>query len=350
MRSFRLIAVSLVGATAGCFALVRPPAPLPKALTNNATVANLSATDSAIYTFLGLDTTKRWSGITRDAFRYDLRTRTWSSLPAVPGRVGRLAATAQVVRGRVFVFGGYTVDSAGRERSLDVVDIFDPATRSWSTGTPMPLGVDDAVSGVWRDSLVYLVSGWHNDSNTTRVQIFDAIANSWSEATPIPGPGVFGHAGAIGGNSIVFIDGVRKNDRQPRYRMVSQAWRGEINPMRPQSIDWREVPILPAPPRYRAAAGACGRYIVFAGGSDNPYNYNGIGYDSVPSPPIGGVFAFDLVTQRWIDLDLDHIVPPSMDHRGLAIVGGNGWLVGGMTEGQVVSSQMISMPLETCSD
>ncbi len=66
----------------------------------------------------------------------------------------------------------------------------------------MPLPVDDAVSGVWRDSLIYLVSGWHDSDNVAAVQIYDPERNAWEQATPIPGPPVFGYAGGIAGDGI----------------------------------------------------------------------------------------------------------------------------------------------------
>ena len=36
-------------------------------------------------------------------------------------------------------FGGYTVAPDGHEVSLERVDVFDPATETWSTAAPMPV-------------------------------------------------------------------------------------------------------------------------------------------------------------------------------------------------------------------
>ena len=54
-------------------------------------------------------------------------------LPPVPGP-GRLAATAQGVRGRVYLFGGYTVDAKKNEHTLPDVNIYDPNTGRWTLG------------------------------------------------------------------------------------------------------------------------------------------------------------------------------------------------------------------------
>lgn len=310
---------------------------LPAPVTNNAVAAGPIDGRWWAFSFLGVDSTRRWSGITRAAHAWHPGLDRWETLPSVPGPVGRLAATAQVVRGRVYLFGGYSVDSAARERSVPAVDIYEPRTRRWRAGAPIPVPVDDAVSYAWRDSLVYLVSGWHDTDNVQLVQVYDVVRNRWAMATPIPGPGVFGHTGGGAGNTIVFIDGAARRPGGPKYSLVPQSWIGEIDPARPTTIRWRpaEAP-HPGPARYRAAAGTCGPLVLFAGGTDNPYNYDGIGYDGRPSEPQDGVFAFDTRNGRWRTF----LPAPAatMDHRGLLMTGDTAVVVGGMRRGRRVSA------------
>ena len=168
----------------------------------------------------------------------------WVELPAVPGP-GRLAAAAQSVGGRVWVFGGYTVAEDSSERSVPNVDVLDLEARRWSRAADIPVPTDDAVSGVWRDSLVYLVSGWHDTDNIPDVQIYDPAQDRWTPATPIPGPPVFGHAGALAGNTIVYIDGVRT--RRDGLFLAGRYRRG-----RP---DASGVESDPGPPRTTALPG-----------------------------------------------------------------------------------------------
>ena len=160
--------------------------PLPHPVTNNAVATVVGGGTFAVYSMLGLDSTRQWDGVVNWAFRWTLGDTAWETLPAVPGP-GRLAGTAQAVYGKVFLFGGYTVAEDGSERSVPSVDVFDPASGTWSSAAPMPLPVDDAVSGVWRDSLVYLISGWHDRDNVADVQIYDPSSDRWRRATPIPG-------------------------------------------------------------------------------------------------------------------------------------------------------------------
>ena len=322
------------------------PPPLPMPVTNNAVAAGRIAGAWWIFSALGVDSTKRWSGITRRAHAWSSAKGKWSALPDVPGREGRIAATAQVVHGRLYLFGGYTVDAGGRERSLANVDVYDPATGRWTAGAPIPVAVDDAVSGVYRDSLVYLVSGWHDSDNVRDVQLYDVRHDRWSAATPIPGPGVFGHSGSLAGGRIVFIDGAAKQASGAKYALVPQVWVGTVSAGDPAHIEWTAGPAHPGPALYRAAAASCGMWVLFAGGTANPYNYNGIGYDGRPSVPRDTVLAFDAGGGTWRVLaPLD---APTMDHRGLAASGGSAWVVGGMRADQRVSAGAVHAALPGC--
>ena len=220
-------------------------APLPAAVSNNAVAVGMVAGQRVVFSALGIDTSKQWSGITRRAFVLDAGRPAWRELPPVPGPVGRLAATAQIVGGKYYLFGGYTVAADATERSAPNVDIFDPATNHWTAGAPIPAPVDDAVSGVYRDSLVYLVSGWHDTDNVNLVQIYDPARNRWSAGTQFPGAAVFGHTGGVLGQSILVIDGAKKTGTTLRYALAAQTWLGRIDPSDPTKIGWRELPRHP---------------------------------------------------------------------------------------------------------
>jgi N-acetylneuraminic acid mutarotase len=339
----RLALVALIAASAGH--AQRPPLPAPT--TNAATAGGVIAGVPWIVVALGLDSTKRWSGITRDAYALIGGERAWRRLPPVPGAVGRLAATSQIVRDRVVVIGGYTVDSSGKEVTLPNVDIHDPATNQWTAGAPTPMAVDDAISGVWRDSLIVVVSGWHDTNSVRTVQLYDVIRDGWTAATPFPGEPVFGHAGAVVGNTIVVLDGAARTSGRVRYALARQVWLGTLNPRDPTQIRWTKGPARPGPALYRAAAAACGESLIVVGGTSNPYNYNGIGYDRRPSEPLTTRWSFSVRTRRWRQL------PPhplgSMDHRGLVMHGDTAFTVGGMTTDQRVMATVAGAPIGVCN-
>ena len=62
--------------------------------------------------------------------------------------------------------------------------------------------------------------------------------------------------------------------------------------------------------------------ILFAGGSDNAYNYDGIGYDKVPSAPSKHVWGYDIMPQMNT-FCLKDKPTATMDHRALIHLGGD---------------------------
>jgi len=308
---------------------------LPAPVSNNA-VASVATEDGiSVFSFLGMDSTKLWSGVTTAAYRWDVGSGDgWRYLSPVPGP-GRLAATAQAMAGKVYVIGGYTVAEDGTERSVPTVDVFDAETESWSRGADIPVPTDDAVSGVWRDSLIVLVSGWHDGSNVADVQWYDPVEDRWSSASPIEGTPVFGHTGAVSGDRIIYVDGAQVVEGTPRFVPDTAAWQGTVDRADPARIRWSQVAMHPGPVLYRSAGAALGDVALFLGGSHNPYNFNGIGYDGVPSEPLHQVLAL------WPSGDWTALEPPpvaTMDHRQLGVAGGRVFLVGGMESGQHVSA------------
>jgi hypothetical protein len=83
--------------------------------------------------------------------------------------------------------------------------------------------------------------------------------------------------------------------------------------------------------------------VVFAGGTDNPYNYDGVGYDGVPSEPSALAFAYDVANDSWIELA--DKVTATMDHRDLAVAGNSLYVIGGMTRGQRVTARVERLEL-----
>jgi hypothetical protein len=316
---------------------------LPEAITNNAVAASTVDGHDRLFSFLGLGADRDFRAITTHAFALDLTVGRWEALPDVPGPVGRLAATAQAFGDRVYIFGGYSVAADSRETTSAAVDIYDVRSRRYSRGADIPVPVDDTVSGVWRNRLIFLINGWSVATNIDAVQIYDPALNRWSRATPIPGTPVFGHSGGIVNDVIVYCGGARVQARRtPKYAINPECFRGDIDPGDPSRVAWRRIVSHPGAARYRAAAGpmrvAGAVGVMFVGGTSNPYNYNGVGYDGQPSEPEAAGFLYDIERDAWVEGP--RAATPSMDHRGLVSIGGAWWTIGGFGAGQVVSTRV----------
>lgn len=320
------------------------PAPLPQALSNNAVAVAMVDGAPRIYSFFGLGPGKTHADIGRAAFEYDSSRNVWNPLPDVPVAQGRIASIAAAAGGGIYLFGGYTVAADGHEVSTPDVMRFDPATRGYSKVAPMPTPVDDSVALVHENRRIYLVSGWHQDRNVPLVQIYDIRENRWTRASDFPGTPVFGHAGAILGNDLLICDGVRLDvvGGKRTFTASPECWRGRIAADDPARIEWRQTASHPGPPRYRMAAAGdpASGDALFLGGSENPYNYNGIGYDGRPSPASARAQAYDFRADQW--RELSSLPEASMDHRGLATIDGRHHLIGGMRDAQQVSAEVIA--------
>lgn len=319
--------------------------PLPAPVTNNAVVTVRTPANEFVVSFAGLGEGRGPADTLAVTYVFDAAKRDWRQAAALPGGAGRLAAVAAAAGELAFVFGGYTVSADGSEVSTAWVHSFDPVTGVFEQRRAMPVPVDDAVAVSYGDRYIYLISGWHDHGNVNLVQRYDTRTDSWVQATPTPGRAVFGHSGGIVGATIVYCDGVAilaHADRRREFAANDECFAGSIDPQDPRRIDWRSLPPHPGPPRYRMAAAGVHALnsVIFVGGSVNPYNYDGIGYNGKPSQPVADILRYDLYRRSWTTVNPE--VSGSMDHRGLAGLG-DAWLtVGGMLEDQQVTDRVIA--------
>lgn len=318
--------------------------PLPAPVSNNAVVSLRSNDNDYIVSFAGLGAGRGQADTLAVTYVLDGETNQWSEAAPVPGGVGRLAAAAAAAGGLAYIFGGYTVAENGEESSTPWVHAFDPVTGTFEQRQPMPVPVDDAVAAVYKNRFIYLISGWHDLGNVNLVQRYDTTEDSWVQATPISGRSVFGHAGGIVGSTIIYCDGVAvapHADRRREFVANDECFAGLIDPDDTRRIDWRTIPQHPGPPRYRMAAGGSDELdaVLFVGGSDNPYNYDGIGYNGEPSQPQTVILRYDIGSQSWTTISTD---VGSMDHRALVHFRGSWLTVGGMLKDQRVTDRVIA--------
>ncbi|KAA3598357.1 MAG: T9SS C-terminal target domain-containing protein [Calditrichaeota bacterium] len=202
-------------------------------------------------------------------------------------------------------------------------------------GANIPVSVDDQVVAVWNDSLIYSISGWSTNTNVKNVQVYNPTVDTWSQATQIVGPGLFGHSGSIAGNLIVYTGGVKIQGFS--FLIDNRTWLGQINPNNPLDITWTEIPNTPKA-TYRAASGTFGSTILFSGGTDNPYNFDGIGYNGIPSAPDTLTFGYNLAWDYWEFFEGSPFA--TMDHRGFANCWSFYYTIGGMNENQEVIDEV----------
>lgn len=323
---------------------------LPEPVANNAVAVVDVGEYRHLISFMGLGKGKTYQDVHNKVWSLQLANGSaWQEQRPVPSSLplkGRLASVAVGIADKAYLFGGYTVAKDHTEISSPDNFVYDLKSDAYQKIAPTPVPTDDAVAMTYQERYIYLVSGWHNDGNVNLVQVYDVKSDSWQQASPFPGEPVFGHAGGISDNKMLICDGVKVQPREKQRRTFAQVAKcliGVINSNSPDKIDWQILPHPTGIGKYRmAAAGvqlANNKGIMFVGGSDNPYNYNGIGYNSEPSKPSSDIWFYDLEKEQWM---LGSHGVRTMDHRGLLISqsGDKAYIVGGMLDQQNVSNQV----------
>ena len=317
--------------------------PMPVALTGNA-VASLKL-GTEVYSMMGVGAKKTWNDITSNVYVLRLKPGKWSEEKPVPGVAGRLGASAIGVKSQVFVFGGYTVDGAGNEYVLGDVNSYFPDEHRWYRAADIPVPVEGAVIGEIRERFIYLIGGRSKNGPVNNVQVYDVQKNSWSAATPFPGTPVFGHAGGIADETVVYVDGAKKDSAEGSGFVASdECWMGKIDHKDPNKIEWSKLPPHPGPGRFGIVAGAGGKdhRLLFSGGSVTPHNYKGLNAQGKPVELSPVTFAFELHGNQWETIGEDEDNARA-DSRGLAFTALGPLIVGGTVSDAGVTAQVLAV-------
>jgi len=176
--------------------------------------------DGKIYLLGGFSAPKRDTGVwertlLRHGEVYDPETNAWSEIAPMQ-RARQLFAACFGPDGKLYVFGGYGHEGSITQRpgesdasfarrgdqmraltpALDSVEVWDPATDSWSWREPMPQGVQTAGAALGADGRIYVIGGslkFGNPKPVDRVQVYDPRADSWSKGPSLNVPR-HGHA------------------------------------------------------------------------------------------------------------------------------------------------------------
>ncbi len=323
---------------------------MPERVSNQAVAFAEVNGNGYVYSFSGIDETKLFNGIHKRAFKYDIQNDAWSTLPELPNGNGRIAAGASLVKDKIYIIGGYEVFEDGGEISVDLVHVFDPLTDTYlEDAPPIPVPIDDHIQAVWRDSLIYVVTGWSDVTNVPDVQIFDPSQNAWQVGTPVPNTNtytVFGSSGSIVGDTIYYSGGVRIVGGS--FASSNVIRKGVINPDNPTEITWSHKTNFNALGYRMGAAVWNNARPVWIGGSEDAYNFDGISFIfGTGVEPYRRILELTPETNR---LEENSFALPIMDNREVAQVDPFSVIIcGGMAPGQSVSSEAYRIDLSLVS-
>jgi len=312
---------------------------MPFPTSNNAVCEAIVGGNEFVYSFGGIGTGKTYSDIHLRSFKYTVASNSWEEIDPLPDAEAKIAAGASYVKDKIYVIGGYHVYSNGNEVSSDKVHVYDPQTDVFETdGTPIPIPIDDHVQCVYKDSLIFVVTGWSNTGNVPNVQIYDPSFDSWQVGNSIPNDfyyTAFGASGYIVGDTIYYHGGASGGSFGARNYLR----KGFINPSDPTNIIWQPYEVATGINGYRSACSGDGPTVFWIGGSSVSYNYDGIAYNgSGGVVPSARVLHYNTELRTYVDEDIQPY--GVMDLRGIAKLSNNRWVIcGGMDSTQTVTGR-----------
>ena len=159
----------------------------------------------------------------------------------------RQEISTAVLNGRVFVIAGF--DRSGN--STSTVEIYDPATNTWSSAAPLPIATNHNAAAVAAGTL-YAFGGTSN-----RVFAYDPQRNRWNEAAAMRYMHGSTPAVAVINDQIYVAGG------------AGPGMNGnEVERYTPSSNSWTTLPSMNVP-RNHTAGGAIGGKFYVVGGRDS---------------------------------------------------------------------------------
>ena len=112
---------------------------------------------TTVYVVGGRPRENGWNNPTSAVRGYDVKSNTWRKLASYPQRVYSTNG-AQVIDGKVYVSGGVSrrwSEESGRYflEHLAALNVYDPATNTWTRKRDMPITSIHGLSAVYRNKL-----------------------------------------------------------------------------------------------------------------------------------------------------------------------------------------------------
>jgi len=203
-----------------------------------ATMPQASYYNAAVYTDVtGTPTAYSLGGNTTytSIFEFDCTTETWSTSSAVLNHEAQRDAAA-VVGGKIYVMGGcdagFTAHAFNQE--------YDPVAGTVTDKAALPTARYFNGALAWNDSLIYVIGG-QAASYYNVVEIYDPASDTWTTGTALP---IQNRSFACGiwGDTIYVTGGFNGSG------YVASTYIGAIDPANPTNITWTTGPNIPVGP------------------------------------------------------------------------------------------------------
>jgi len=158
---------------------------------------------------------------------YDPVTDTWTNKASTP--TPRTFHSACALDGRIYVVGGVAAGVSGFERNPSVLDVYDPATDTWTQKAHIitPRAGAAAVAAGGRIYFIGGVTGDLHNAPVTTVEEYDRATDTWTSKANMPTPRAFLSASVVGGKIYAVGGGTWSGaflTRLELYDPTTDAW------------------------------------------------------------------------------------------------------------------------------
>jgi N-acetylneuraminic acid mutarotase len=182
-------------------------------------------------------------------------TNSWSEATPYPLAVHHYSIATH--NGLLYVISGYTTATLPWAVT-PLVHIYDPATDTWAAKASVPIPRGEAVAAEFGDK-IYLFGG--NDANgydLMTVEVYDPVLDTWSNVEPMPT--ARHHPGVAIIDSLIYLVGGRTG-----YWGQGLTVTGVVEAYSPASDTWYSRATLPTPRSALSVAAYGGRLYAFGG-------------------------------------------------------------------------------------
>lgn len=239
--------------------------------------------------------------------------KTWETIDCNGAPNARHENGFAEIDGKFYVFGG---------RRIQPVDIFDPATNTWSHASPPPMEIhhfQPVIIGSELWLLGTMTGEFPRETPLETVFIYEPKTDSWKTGPAIPEGRRRGGAGCVLHTDgwIYVVGGIIDG-----HYSGTQAWFDRLNP---ETGEWQILSDAPHKRDHAPAAIVDNKLYFFAGRETG--RHNGQDFNQLFSDTIAGVDVYDLEAGTWSTLRDE--IPIQTAAGGAGVIDGKIHYVGG---------------------
>ena len=216
---------------------------------------------------------------TKQVWRYNVASNNYTALPSLPAELA--AGQLKYLNGKLHYMGG--ANKARADVSVHYALDLNNLSAGWKALAPLPNATNHGGSAVYNGK-IYYIGGAHGQNDATvmqrTVQVYNPATNTWTKVADMPnGRDHISSSVVVMGNRILVLGG------QTSYNVSSAL----VSAYTPSTNTWQELTPLPAN-RSTGVAAVLNGNIYYTGGIRSKVNYKGVPVQTSSSTSVADIY------------------------------------------------------------